>query len=398
MHRCLELALLGAGHTAPNPMVGAVLVYDEPGGGKGGGGGMDGGAGLDGGVGMDGSMGEGRIIGEGYHRQYGQAHAEVNAIASVREEDRVLIAHSTLYVSLEPCAHFGKTPPCADLIIEKKIPRVVVGCRDPFPQVNGKGIERLLAAGVEVSVGVLEKECTRLNKRFFTFNTQHRPYIVLKWAQSADGKIGGTTRTFISNDYTNRLVHQWRSEEAAILVGTRTALADDPALTVRLWNGPDPIRLVIDKELKLPRSLQLFDRKVRTIVFNTLRHDEEGNLLYYRLAAGGNRPAGEDRLAEGGNQLAAGGNEPAAADNLVHQLAIALYELKIQSVLVEGGARLLQSFIDADYWDEARVITNADLEIPGGLAAPVLKNARLVSRKTLLSDAIRYYKNPFSLS
>lgn len=403
MHRCLELALLGAGHTAPNPMVGAVLVYDEPGGG------IDGGGGKGGGAGMDGSMGEGRIIGEGYHRQYGQAHAEVNAIASVREEDRALIAHSTLYVSLEPCAHFGKTPPCADLIIEKKIPRVVVGCRDPFPQVNGKGIERLLAAGVEVTTGVLEKECIHLNRRFFTFNTQHRPYIVLKWAQSADEKMaaaqaagfgsGVGPRTFISNDYTNRLVHQWRSEEAAILVGTRTALADDPALTVRLWNGPDPIRLVIDKELKLPVSLQLFDRKVRTIVFNALRHGEEGNLLYYRLAGGGNGPAGGSNEPAGrGAEPAGRGNQLATGDSLVRQLAMALYELKIQSVLVEGGARLLQSFIDEDYWDEARVITNTDLEIPGGLAAPVLKNARLESRKTLLSDAIRYYKNPFSLS
>ena len=365
MHRCLELALLGAGHTAPNPMVGAVLVYED------------------------------RIIGEGYHQQYGQAHAEVNCIAAVREEDRPLIAASTLYVSLEPCAHFGKTPPCADLIIEKKIPRVVVGCRDPFPQVNGKGIEKLLAAEVEVTVGVLEKECIALNRRFFTFNTQHRPYIVLKWAQSADGKIaaaGGIacgkplaaegqgedwmsgrtevrrgaseTRTLISNDYTNRLVHKWRSEEAAILVGTRTALADDPALTVRLWNGPDPIRLVVDKELRLPSSLQLFDGKVRTIVFNTLRHEEENNLLYYQLATD---------------------------SSLVHQITLALYQLKIQSVLVEGGARLLQSFIDEDYWDEARVITNNDLEIPGGLAAPGLKDARLVSRETLLSDAIRYY-------
>jgi diaminohydroxyphosphoribosylaminopyrimidine deaminase/5-amino-6-(5-phosphoribosylamino)uracil reductase len=358
MHRCLELALLGAGHTAPNPMVGAVLVYEDPDAGK------------------DGAIGEGRIIGEGYHRQYGQAHAEVNCIAAVREEDRPLIAASTLYVSLEPCAHFGKTPPCADLIIEKKIPRVVVGCRDPFPQVNGKGIEKLVAAGVEVTVGVLEKECIALNRRFFTFNTRHRPYIVLKWAQSADGKIAAGAsgagagagasgaRTLISNDYTNRLVHKWRSEEAAILVGTRTALADDPALTARLWNGPDPIRLVIDKELRLPSSLQLFDRKVRTVVFNTLRHEEEDNLQYYQLATD---------------------------SSLVHQLTLALYQLKIQSVLVEGGARLLQSFIDEDYWDEARVITNNDLEIPGGLAAPVWKEARLVSRETLLSDAIRYY-------
>lgn len=342
MHRCLELALLGAGHTAPNPMVGSVLVYEDR------------------------QTGEERIIGEGYHERYGERHAEANCVASVKAEDRPLIAQSTLYVSLEPCAHYGKQPPCADLIIDRQIPRVVVGCRDPFPQVNGKGIEKLLAAGVEVRTGVLEKECIDFNRRFLTFNTLNRPYIVLKWAQSADGKIAGAARTLISNEYTNRLVHKWRSEEAAILVGTRTALMDDPALTARLWHGPDPIRLVIDKDLRLPESLQLFDRKVRTIVFNHLRHEEVNNLLYYQLATD---------------------------SSLVHQVVVALTALKIQSVLVEGGARLLQSFIDEGYWDEARVITNNDLEIRGGLAAPVLKGGELRGKETLLSDSIRYYQN-----
>ena len=357
MHRCLELASLGAGHTAPNPMVGSVLVYEDR------------------------QTGEERIIGEGYHEQYGQRHAEANCVASVKEEDLPLIAQSTLYVSLEPCAHYGKQPPCADLIIDRRIPRVVVGCRDPFPQVNGKGIDKLLAAGVEVRIGVLEKECIDFNRRFLTFNTLNRPYIVLKWAQSADGKIAGAAgggeaengdagsagagRTLISNEYTNRLVHKWRSEEAAILVGTRTALADDPALTARLWHGPDPIRLVIDKDLRLPDSLQLFDRKVRTIVFNYLRHEETDNLLYYQLATD---------------------------TSLVHQVVIALTALNIQSVLVEGGAKLLQSFIDEGYWDEARVITNNDLEIPGGLAAPVLRDGKLSGRETLGSDSIRHYK------
>jgi diaminohydroxyphosphoribosylaminopyrimidine deaminase / 5-amino-6-(5-phosphoribosylamino)uracil reductase len=355
MRRCLELASLGAGHTAPNPMVGAVLVYDR-------------------------STGEERIIGEGYHMQYGQAHAEPNCIASVKEEDRRLIADSTLYVSLEPCAHHGKTPPCADLIIEKKIPRVVIGCRDPYPQVNGRGIEKLLSAGVNVTTGVLEAESIRLNKRFFTFNTLHRPYIILKWAQSADGKIAGPLdgaagagqRALISNEYTNRLVHKWRSEEAAILVGTRTALADDPALTVRLWNGPNPIRLVIDRDLKLPETLQLFDRKVRTIVFNRVRHGvgvsgvdgHEDNLYYYKLEDG---------------------------EEVVGGVIRALYKLKIQSVLVEGGARLLQSFIDEGCWDEARVITNNELEIQDGLAAPVLKEPRLLSKENISSDTIRIY-------
>ncbi len=345
MRRCLELALLGAGRVAPNPMVGSVLVDSDP------------------------VTGEERIIGEGYHERYGERHAEANCIASVKEADRPLIARSTIYVSLEPCSHYGKQPPCADLIIAKRIPRVVAGCRDPFPQVNGKGIEKLRAAGVEVMVGVLEAECVEVNRRFLSFHTKHRPYIVLKWAQSADGKIGGERgRTFISNEYSNRLVHKWRSEEAAVLVGTRTALMDDPALTVRLWNGADPIRLVIDKELRLPAGLQLFDGKVRTIVFNFLKHAEGGMVGWYQLAAD---------------------------SSLVQQVSIALAELKIQSVLVEGGARLLQSFIDEGYWDEARVITNNELLIPGGLPAPELKDARLVESEPLLSDMVRYYR-PFS--
>jgi len=337
MQRCLELALLGSGHVAPNPMVGSVLVYED------------------------------RIIGEGYHQLYGKAHAEVNCIASVKSEDEHLIPLSTIYVSLEPCAHHGKTPPCADLIIARGIPRVVVGCRDPFPQVNGKGIEKLLAAGIEVTVGILEKECIALNKRFFLFHTRHRPYIVLKWAQTANGKIAGAgSRLLISNDITNRLVHKWRSEEAAILVGPRTALLDDPALTARLWTGPDPIRLVVDKELQLPGDLQLFDKKVKTIVFNNHQHEDEGPIQYYRLSTD---------------------------SSLIHQLVLALHHLKIQSVLVEGGARLLQSFIDEDYWDEARVITNDDLEVPSGLPAPQLQHARLVSRESLLSNSIRFYEH-----
>jgi diaminohydroxyphosphoribosylaminopyrimidine deaminase/5-amino-6-(5-phosphoribosylamino)uracil reductase len=342
MRRCLELALLGSGYVAPNPMVGSLLVYSDP------------------------DTGEERIIGEGYHERYGERHAEANCIASIKEEDRPLIARSTIYVSLEPCAHYGKQPPCADLIIRERIPRVVAGCRDPFPQVNGKGIERLRAAGVEVVVGVLEAECVELNRRFFTFNTRHRPYVVLKWAQSADGKIAGAGRTLISNEYSNRLVHKWRAEESAILVGTRTALMDDPALTVRLWNGPDPIRMVIDKELRLPSSLQLFDGKARTLVFNLLRHEEGGAVEYYQLSRD---------------------------SSLVHQLGVALTQLKITSVLVEGGARLLQTFIEEGYWDEARVITNNELMIPGGLPAPELKDARLERVETLAGDMVRYYRH-----
>jgi diaminohydroxyphosphoribosylaminopyrimidine deaminase/5-amino-6-(5-phosphoribosylamino)uracil reductase len=335
MHRCLELAQLGAGHVAPNPMVGAVLVIDD------------------------------RIIGEGYHQIHGKAHAEVNCIDSVSEADKPLIPEATIYVSLEPCAHHGKTPPCADLIIKNRIPRVVIGCRDPFPEVNGKGIEKLRAAGTEVTLGMLEKECVDLNRRFFTFHTQLRPYIILKWAQSANGFIARAgERTPISNEFTNRVVHKWRSEEASILVGPRTALIDNPALTTRLWTGLDPIRLVIDKQLELPRDLRLFDKKAKTIVFNTQHHDTAANPGYYQIA--------ED-------------------SSLVNQILIAAHQLKIQSILVEGGARLLQSFIDENAWDEARIITNNELDLPAGLPAPRLTNALLQSRETLLSDTIRYY-------
>lgn len=337
MRRCLELAGLGNGHVAPNPMVGAVLVFED------------------------------RIIGEGYHRQYGGPHAEPECIGSVTEADKELIRKSTLYVSLEPCAHFGKTPPCADLIIRTGIPRVVIGCRDPFPEVNGKGIDRLRAAGVEVHTGVLEKECIRMNKRFFTYHLHHRPYVVLKWAQTASGLIGvDGARWHISNDVTNRLVHKWRSEEASILVGPRTALLDDPALTVRLWTGRDPVRLVIDKELQLPFSLKLFDGKVRTIVFNNRQHGQDGHLEYYQLATD---------------------------TSLIHQLVLALFQLKLQSVLVEGGARLLQSFIEEDCWDEARVITNEELEPPAGVPAPRLQNAHRVAHESIFSDTIRYYEH-----
>ncbi len=232
MHRCIELARLAAGRAAPNPMVGSVLLFED------------------------------RIIGEGYHQQYGQAHAEVNCINSVKEEDKHLIEKSVIYVLLEPCAHFGKTPPCADLIIKHKIPTVVIGCRDPFEQVDGKGIEKLNNAGIKVITGVLENECKELNKRFFTFHINKRPYIILKWAQSKNQKIANAdfSRVLITSALSNRLVHKWRSEEAGIMVGTKTALQDNPALNTRHWTGPDPLRLVVDMNLRLPSDLQIFDK------------------------------------------------------------------------------------------------------------------------------------------
>ena len=353
MHRCIELAMLGAGNVAPNPMVGAVLVYD------------------------------GKIIGEGYHQQYGGPHAEVNAINNGRDAlsglndvddaNKELFTKSTLYVSLEPCAHYGKTPPCADLIVENKIPKVIIGCPDPFIEVNGKGIEILMAAGVQVEVGILEEQCKELNKRFFTFHTQHRPYIILKWAETADGFIaplnppngGKFERLMISNEYTNRLVHQWRSEEAAILVGTNTALNDNPELTTRLVEGKNPVRLVIDMDLSLPASLNLFDKKVKTIVFNTIKHGEDGSMFYYQIT----------------NDVSA-----------VYQIANALYQLKLQSVIVEGGAKLLQSFIDEGYWDETRVITNTGLKTGEGISSPVLSHHQFINEKKILSNKIRYFK------
>ena len=337
MHRCLQLAQLGQGYVAPNPMVGAVLVHNN------------------------------RIIGEGYHKIYGQAHAEVNCINSVAEEDRALIQHSTMYVSLEPCSHFGKTPPCADLIIQHKIPHVVVGCVDPFPQVSGKGIERLRSNGVEVITGVLEQECKELNKRFITYVTQHRPYIVLKWAQSANGRMARADRArfAISNDRSRRLVHKWRSQEASILVGTNTAFFDDPELTNRFWYGPHPVRLIVDMELRLPSSLKIFDRQVKTIIFNTLKHEELENLHYYQVTAD---------------------------VNLIHQVVNALYQMKIQSVLVEGGARLLQSFIDENMWDEIRTITNEELIMDEGIAAPVFANTQKVTTQRLLADRLDIFK------
>ena len=337
MHRCIELARLGAGSVAPNPMVGAVLVYQN------------------------------RIIGEGYHMQYGQPHAEVNCINSVKDADKHFIPQSILYVSLEPCAHFGKTPPCADLIIRYQIKKVVIGCRDPFKQVDGKGIEKLKEAGIEVITPVLEKECIDLNIVFFTYYTKYRPYIIIKWAQSADGKIASSdfSRVHISSEISNRLVHQWRSEIMSILVGTNTALHDDPTLTTRLWKGKNPVRLVVDMDLSLPGSLKIFGADARTIIFNAVKHDEIGNLLFYQVVE---------------------------SDNLVQQICHALYQLNIHSLIVEGGARLIQSFLDEGIWDEARIITNTQLTIPNGLPAPKIPSSFHVTEQRILNDTISFIK------
>jgi diaminohydroxyphosphoribosylaminopyrimidine deaminase / 5-amino-6-(5-phosphoribosylamino)uracil reductase len=338
MARCLQLAQLGAGKTAPNPMVGSVLVQN------------------------------GRIIGEGYHREYGGPHAEVNCINSVLPGNQELISSSTLYVSLEPCAHFGKTPPCSDLIIEKKIPKVVIACRDPFEAVNGKGIEKLQQANIEVITGVLEQEAKQLNRRFFTFHTKNRPYIILKWAQTADLKIAGIgpERLLISNEYSNRKVHQWRSEEAAILIGANTAIKDNPSLNNRLWSGKSPTKILIDPSLRVPATSNLF-QEGRTVIFNGMKKGKTDMVEWQQVEK----------------------NQP-----VLPQLLKTSKALNLQSILVEGGATLLQSLIDADLWDEARIITNTELIVGPGLSAPnFLRPVKISETEKIEKDLIQTIYN-----
>ncbi|MCE3295000.1 MAG: ribD [Crocinitomicaceae bacterium] len=334
MRRCIELAQLGAGHVAPNPMVGAVIVYQN------------------------------RVIGEGFHQKYGEAHAEVNAINSVK--DSSLLPESTIYVSLEPCAHFGKTPPCADLILEKKIGRVVIGCRDSFEKVDGKGIQKLKANGVEVVVGVLETECRTLNKRFFAFHEKKRPYVILKWAQTQDGFID-RPRTghaaginWVSSTETQSLVHHWRSQEPAILVGRKTIENDNPSLTVREVQGQNPLRIIIDSQLQLPAESTIFKDGLKTLVFNRIKHESKENITYYKLEA----------------------------IDTQHILE-ALYQLNIQSVFVEGGSRTLQYFLVNHAWDEARIIVGKN-KFQDGVKAPVMQGVPRFHEK-FSEDEIYYY-------
>jgi diaminohydroxyphosphoribosylaminopyrimidine deaminase/5-amino-6-(5-phosphoribosylamino)uracil reductase len=315
--RCLQLAAQGREKAAPNPMVGAVIVRN------------------------------GKIIGEGYHTECGFAHAEVEAIQSVA--DQSLLKDSTMYVSLEPCSHFGKTPPCAKLIIEKEIPRVVIGTLDPFPAVSGNGVRMLQEAGVEVKVGVLEEECRILNKAFFCYLENKRPYIVLKWAQTKDGFIDKIRAkgekphpTPISNELTRCHVHKLRSEVQSILVGTNTAINDNPSLTVRFWSGNNPTRLLLDRSLRVPEDSVLFDGNVPTLVFTEKEKENKQNCEYVKI--------GFDR-------------------NPIFEIVEQLYERCIQSLLVEGGSQLLQSFIDNDLWDEIQIEV-ADVTFGSGVAAP----------------------------
>jgi diaminohydroxyphosphoribosylaminopyrimidine deaminase/5-amino-6-(5-phosphoribosylamino)uracil reductase len=318
MQRCFDLALLGNQSTSPNPIVGAVLVHDNT------------------------------IIGEGYHRAYGFAHAEVNALQSVAPESQNLIPDSTLYVSLEPCCFHGKTPSCTNLIIEKKIPRVVISCLDDTPEVSGKGVAQLRNAGIEVTTGVLEKEGRRLSASRSTFVLEKRPYIILKFAQSRNGLFGTTDNSqfWITNAFSRRLVHKWRSEVDAIMVGTRTAAVDNPQLTNRLYYGPSPLRIVLDRQLQLPPALHLFNGQVPTLVVTEKASPPPSgkNLEYWSVEFG---------------------------PDLLPALLQELHQRKTGKLLVEGGRRLINSFITANYWDEARVLIG-DNHLSQGIPAPVI--------------------------
>lgn len=337
MRRCLQLAEMGKGNVSPNPMVGAVLVHD------------------------------GRVIGEGWHKEYGKAHAEVNCIESVADADRHLIPESTMYVSLEPCAHHGKTPPCADRLVKERVKEVIVCNPDPFEKVGGRGMQILHDNNIITTTGLLDKEGRWLNRRFFCVQENKRPYIILKWAQSANGKFApyGNRRYQISNAYSSSIVHKWRTEEDAIMVGTNTALADDPQLTSRLWEGKSPLRIVIDRSLILPTNLKLFNRETDTWVVNDKKEEQGENLQYIRLNF-----------------------DEYLLDNLLQRL----YDAKVQSLIVEGGAKLLNTFIDKGLWDEARVITGNKV-IEHGIAAPVLTNATTAFETELEEDALQVYVN-----
>ena len=335
MRRALELATLGRGHVSPNPMVGCVIVHE--------------------------SDGQERIIGEGWHQRYGEAHAERNAILSIPSEDVPLLPESTVYVTLEPCSHFGKQPPCADLLIEKQVKRVVCCNDDPNPLVSGRGFAKLRAAGITVETGVMAETGRELNARFFTFFEQKRPYIILKWAETTDGFIAGEggQPVKITGELANRWVHRWRSEEDAIMVGTNTARTDNPRLNVRLVPGRNPTRVVIDKQLQLGHDLNLFDNSQPTLGYNFIRTETVGQTSYIQLSP----------------------DKP-----FLPQLLDDLYQRQIQSILVEGGTTLINSFFDADLWDEVRVF-RSPMMLATGVKAPIIQG-RLVSRESVGADEL----------
>lgn len=338
MQRALELATLGRSKVSPNPMVGCVIVHDE------------------------------KIIGEGWHQNYGGPHAEVHAITAV--EDKYVLRESTVYVNLEPCSHVGKTPPCTDLLLEHQVKKVVVANLDTNPNVSGNGIKKLREAGVVVITGIFDKKGRELNKRFFTLMEKQRPFIMLKWAQTSDGFIAHENydSKWISGEYSRQLVHKWRSEEDSILVGTKTALHDNPQLNVRDWSGRNPVRIVIDRFLKLSDTLRVFDKTQKTIVYNVLKHEEHENLVLVRL------------------------NEEDFLKQLMHDL----YSRRIQSVMVEGGSQTLQFFIDSQLWDEARVFVSPR-SFGKGIQAPVLKG-NLFHDEFVMNDRLMIYQPRYGKS
>ena len=324
--RCIELAKNGLGTTYPNPLVGSVVVYND------------------------------KIIGEGWHKKAGKPHAEVNAINSVK--DKSLLFKATIYVSLEPCSHFGKTPPCCNLILANNIPNVVIGTMDPFAKVAGNGIKKLVEAGKNVTVGILEDECNKLNKRFFTFHNKKRPYVILKWAESLDGFIAPLTKVkkepvWITNEYSRQLVHKWRSEEQAILVGTNTVIDDNPSLTTRDWTGNSPIRIVLDQNNRISKENHIFDNQAKTILLS--------------------------------------GTEIDYSKKISIQIADYLFNNNIQSVIIEGGRQTLQTFIDENIWDEARIFKGKKPLIKG-IKAPIIK-CKNVKQQTILEDELLIFFN-----
>ncbi|HLT06363.1 MAG TPA: bifunctional diaminohydroxyphosphoribosylaminopyrimidine deaminase/5-amino-6-(5-phosphoribosylamino)uracil reductase RibD [Cyclobacteriaceae bacterium] len=337
MRRALELATWGRGKVSPNPMVGSVIVHNNV------------------------------IIGEGYHQIYGGPHAEPNAVQAVRQPE--LLKEATVYVTLEPCAHYGKTPPCAKLLAEKQVKRVVVAITDPNPLVAGKGIKLLTEAGIEVQVGVLEKEAADINKRFFTQVRKQRPYVILKWAQTRDGFVarGDYSSKWISNAHSRQLVHRWRTEEDAIMVGTKTAHFDNPKLNVRHWEGKNPIRVVIDKHLTLDNNLSLFDKSQPTICYNLIKNEIEENLDFVQLRE----------------------------NFTIKDILDDLYRRKVQSLIVEGGSYLLQRFISEELWDEARVFIGQG-KFHHGIPAPLL-HRKPEETLDIMGDQLYVYKNYSSL-
>lgn len=340
MSRCVQLAKNGLGTTYPNPLVGSVIVYKDT------------------------------IIGEGWHYQAGMPHAEVNAISSVKDKKK--LQKATIYVSLEPCSHFGKTPPCSDLIIASGIKKVVIGSTDPNPKVAGRGIKKLLQAGCDVVIGVLENECNELNKRFFTYHTKKRPYIILKWAETRDGFIAPapTERAdkkepvWITNPFSRQIAHKLRAEEQAILVGTQTVLDDNPSLTTRDWYGSNPVRIVLDRNLKIPKEASVLNKVAKTIVL-TEKEVLNTDTIFYEYCS--------------------------FSENMAEQICSIAYKHELQSIIIEGGAKTLQTFIDAHLWDEAFVF-KGKRSFEKGVKAPLF-SAALVSEEHIKEDLLQHFKN-----